>query len=277
MSAAASGAIAGAGLLTSTFGAMFSARAADLARKRLLAVANTPGIDTRATTASALENMGYALPAASRLGGQINTINAAEYNRMLESAIPGYAAGVGKTMGNIEDYLSGVLPTDVSQAVMRATAGTAIGRGLGSGTPLAKALTWRDLGRTSEAGIRYGMESMMRVPGAFQHAQPVDIRGWLGLDPIQEANLRSTERAQKMQLMAQLAGMPGMTGSFGNTMVQVGGAMMGAGMGGMMDGGGGGGSVSTGLPSAASVYNPSLIQNPYANTRFGVGYVNTGY
>jgi len=63
------------GGIGSMFGGLLGGNAADLARKRLIAAANTPGIDTRALTSEALSGMLGAIPAASSLGGQINQIN----------------------------------------------------------------------------------------------------------------------------------------------------------------------------------------------------------
>ena len=218
------------GIGTSLFGGLLGSNAADMARKRLIAAANMPGLDVNKVTAESLGGALAALPQAGRAVTDINKLNAAQLAAMLETGIPGYGAGVGRTMGRIQDYLSGVLPEDVTKAVMRSTAGTAIGRGYGAGSPLGRALTWRDLGRTSEEGIRYGMQTMMQLPSALPWQRPVDVQGWLGPTPLQLAGIRGQERAAQQALLAQAAGMPGASAIWGNLLGQLGGMGMGYGL-----------------------------------------------
>lgn len=219
-----------AGGLGSLLGGIFGGNAADLARRRMLQAANLPGLDVGKTTAESLRTMVQSLPQAQTVSEKINQANAANLSMMLESGIPGYGAGVRSAMGRISDYLSGELPPDVTQAVMRATAASALGRGLGTGTPLHRSLTWRDLGRTSEEGIRYGIQAMMQAPSAFPWARPMDISNLAGLTPSQLVQLREQERMAQQQLLAQAAGMPGQTAFWSNTLGQLGGMALGAGL-----------------------------------------------
>ncbi len=226
-------------LLGGTFlgglGGLFSGNSADIARKRMIQAANEPGIDTSALTSESLTAMTKAIPGASALAGDVGAINAAQLAQMLETAMPGYGAGVKQAMGSIGDYMSGVLSPDVTQAVMRATAGTALGRGFGTGTPLHRALTWRDLGKTSEEGKRFGIQSMMQASSAFPWAKPMDVTSLLGPSPTDLINIRGQERAQKMQMLGQAAGMPGQTAAWGNVLGQIGGMGMGIGTQGLMN------------------------------------------
>jgi len=221
--------LVGGGLL-SGLGGLFGGSAADKARKRLLAAANLPGVDVGGLTGESLSNMLRYIPQASAVSQAAGAANAQQLATMLESALPGYASGVGALMGRTRDYMAGVLPEDVTKSVMRATAGTALGTGLGLGTPMHRSLTWRDLGKTSEEGVRYGMQTMMQIPRAMPWAQPMDVSQLAGLTPQQLVQLREQERMAQQQLLAQAAGMPGQTAVWGNALGQLGGIGIGYGL-----------------------------------------------
>lgn len=222
------------GLGTGLLGGIFGGSAADMARKRLIAAANTPGLDVGALTSESIRTSLGAIPRATKLTSEIGAVNARQLAEALERAIPGYGSMVGAATGRVQDYLSGALPADVSQAVMRATAGTALGAGYGLGTPLHRALTWRDLGKTSEEGIRYGLGTLMQMPRALPYAQPANVAAYIGPSPLELIALRNAEQQMRLNLLAQAAGMPGQTGIWGNMLGQLGGLGMGYGLYGLM-------------------------------------------
>ncbi len=220
----------GLGGLFGGLGGLFGGNASSRARRRLIEAANLPGLDIGALTGESLSNILANLPQAENVAARINAANAQQLLENLGVAIPGYSGTRETAMKRINEYLSGVLPEDVSQAVMRATAGRAIGTGLGGGTPLARALTWRDLGRTSEQAIRYGLESFLRTPSALPYTTPMQVGTLVGPSPLDLINLRAQERAQKQKLLAEAAGLKGATGTWANIFGQLGGLGIGAGL-----------------------------------------------
>lgn len=102
-----------------------------------------------------------ALPELQRQAGQINTFNTDELQRMLERAMPGYSKVRDKTTANIQDWLAGKVPQDVSDQVMRNAAGRSLYGGFG-GSGMARNLSARDLGLTSLDIMGKGMDAASR-------------------------------------------------------------------------------------------------------------------
>lgn len=101
------------------------------------------------------------LPELQRQAGQINTFNTDELQRMLERAMPGYSKVRDKTTANIQDWLAGKVPQDVSDQVMRNAAGRSLYGGFG-GSGMARNLSARDLGLTSLDIMGKGMDAASR-------------------------------------------------------------------------------------------------------------------
>ena len=131
--------------------------------------------------------------------------------------------------------------------------------------------TARDLGLSSLGLQQYATGVMPSLQSMFPSAKPFDVygSGLMGLTPTQLVSLRSNERAQKMQLMAQQATMPGKTAIWGNYLTQMGGSMLGAGM---MGGMGGGGTDSTG----GAMWNQNGMTMQGWNAGMGSPYMTTG-
>lgn len=102
----------------------------------------------------AIEENIAAAPGAAKLA----QLSQDQIRTMMEQAIPGFEGILGKTSGNINDLLAGKIPTDVSDAVQRSSAGRALASGYG-GTGMARDLVARDLGLTSLDLTQQGLKS----------------------------------------------------------------------------------------------------------------------
>ena len=85
------------------------------------------------------------LPIDEALVSSTNRFTRDQITQMLESAIPGFSDIQGTASSNIESMLKGELPKDVSDAISRSTAASALVGGYG-GTEAGRNLTARDLG-----------------------------------------------------------------------------------------------------------------------------------
>lgn len=228
-----------AGLVLGAGGAFLGGRAGDIKRKRLEAIANTPGLDTGKITGDALADLEKYLPQDISLAQKVTDANQSMLNKLYEENVPGFKNIQDQRASLIQDFLAGRLPADVQSSIERSSAAKGLGLGI-SGSPIQRNLTARDLGRTSLDLMNYGLG---QVPGYFSStpiASPTDPLTFAGPSPNQLINIRGQERAQKMNIMAQAAGIGGQTEAWANYLNQVGGALAGYGMGGGSFGGGGG-------------------------------------
>lgn len=253
----ASGITAAAGLGLGIAGTWMGANAASKSKKKMTELArwaqNNP-LDLQAATGESLSGMSKYFPTASELGSRFNTYYAGEMERMMESAYPGYGQQKAKFTSTLGDYMAGVVPEDVTQSVMRASAGRALLGGF-SGSGMHSNLAARDLGMTSMDLQKYGMGVFGQVPSMFPHVTPMDVSALSGFTPQQTATVRGSERDQYLQMKAQAIGMPGATSAWGQGLQQLGGAMTGIGSMGMLSGGFGGGSTSNAGVGASGGYN----------------------
>lgn len=239
--------LAGAGVLASVGAGILGDQDARTRMNRLKEAINLAPLDVNRITSESLAGMETQFPRATALGSQVNTYNASELDKLLESAYPGYGQQRSIFSSNLESQLRGEIPEDVSSAVMRSTAGKALFGGYG-GAGLHRTLSARDLGRTSLGIQQQGMQTFMQVPGAFPRAQQIDPTQLMGLSPAQLISLRAQERSAKQSLLAAKAGMPTSSGNWANVLSQLGGAAIGAGIMNMGGGGGtGGGGYTTNL------------------------------
>lgn len=236
IAAAAVGAVLGGG------GAFLSGRAGDIKRKRLEGIANTPGLDTGKITGDALADLEKYLPQDISLAQKVTDANQSMLNKLYEENVPGFKNIQEQRASLIQDFLAGRLPVDVQASIERSSAARGLGLGI-SGSPIQRNLTARDLGRTSLDLMNYGLGQVPGYFGSTPIAAPTDPLTFAGPSPNQLIDLRGQERAQKMSLLAQAAGIGGQTEAWANYLNQVGGTLMGAGLEGMGMGGGGGGSA----------------------------------
>jgi hypothetical protein len=93
---------------------------------------------------------------------RLNNFNQGELTRMLNKNIPGYQGLIGTALKNTRSWLRGQIPSDVSGAVEDRAAERATMFGLPADSTNRKALTARDLGRTSLDLMSAGESSLQR-------------------------------------------------------------------------------------------------------------------
>lgn len=256
------------GLGTAAAGTAMSASAADRQRKGLFKIANEPGLDTKALTLQALRDLTETFPESTRVADLIN----AYYGRQLEEQ--GLAPLRRSMMEQAAADLAGEIPRDVADRVYREAAARALTGGF-SGGALHGGLALRNLGLTSDALRQRGFQKAGQLltgysmPGSFD---PV-AAGMIGLTPAQLINLRSGERAMRLQMLTRAEMSPRGDAIWGNWLNQVGGSIAGMGMMGMGGGMGGMGGMMGGAAAGTARF-PGLGYGDFGGMMAGVGIGN---
>ncbi len=118
-------------------------------------------VDVQDEQAKAIAGNQASLPALETQATEVNRFNADQLTKMLEQAMPGYSKVRDKYTANVQDWLAGKVPSDVSDAVNRNAAGRALYGGFG-GSGMARNLSARDLGLTSLDIMGKGMQAADR-------------------------------------------------------------------------------------------------------------------
>jgi len=241
-------AIGGASMLAGQF---LKANAAKMAKRRMQAVADTPGLDLNTITADALAREGANLPAAQALSASEATGRQSLTNQLIEQSMPGFTAARNAGTASANDLIAGKIPNDITDLVQRNSAARALGGGYG-GSGMHRNLVGRDLGLTSIGMKSQGMQWLQALRGMSPAVAPQNALSMTGPSASEETALRERERLQKLQMLWSIAQAPGKTGSWGNAMWDAGAMLVGSGM-----GGGGGGFGATGSGGTASVGMPT--------------------
>lgn len=224
------------GGITAGIGSLLSGNAASQAKKRMEWLANnTPGVNVNESYGDSLGAMQQYSPQAQAIARQNNTFNAEELNRLLETSMPGYADMQKSRIGSTQSMLRGELPDDVAKAIYRNSAAKSLEGGF-AGSGSQRNLTARDLGLTSLDLIGKGQTYAGGIIGSTPMAKMTNAQDLLNIDPQSVMNLRSKERSEKLNMLAQAAGMPGMGAVMGGALQQIGSTMAGSALGGMMGG-----------------------------------------
>lgn len=93
---------------------------------------------------------------------RINNFQQGELSRMLDRSIPGYQGLIGRALKNTRSWIRGEVPNDVASFVEDRAAERATKFGLPAGRGGARALTARDLGKTSLDLMSQGENSLQR-------------------------------------------------------------------------------------------------------------------
>lgn len=216
------------GIGTGAAGAFLTGKAGDLMRNKLNSIANTPGLDIDKITGEALTNQQKYLGQASQLTRDEATSRQQLVNDLLEQSMPGFTSARNNALGTAEDYLAGQLPKDVQDQVQRNAAARALSGGYG-GSPMHGNLVARDFGLTSLNLQDKGLSWLQALRGISPAVSPQSAFNFTGPNASDITNIRGNERSQMMAYKAQAAGVPGMTGAFGNYLNQLGGGLTGAG------------------------------------------------
>jgi hypothetical protein len=233
---ATGGLTAGLGTGMQIGGMFLSAKGAKQRRNQMDAIANTPGIDSRATTADALGDIEFNTPQAKRVASTENTFNQEELNRMMELAVPGYGGLQGQRAKNAGSLLRGELPPDVEALVKRKAAARSVAGGFG-GSGMARNLTLRDLGLTSLDAMTTGNQFTTSLIGSSPVANLARLSEFTGLTPRELIAMRSRERFDKLDRLTAAAGIPNSNEIWGKGLQDMGSSRSGMGMGSLMGGG----------------------------------------
>jgi len=171
-----------------------------------------PALNLSTEQENAIGSNQKALPAAEQLVGQANQFSQQQIQKMLESAIPNYAAITGQAGTDIEAMLKGEIPSDVSTAVINHGAARALGGGFG-GSGMHSDLVARDLGLTSLDMITKGLSSAQSWISTMDKLyQPgmIDVSSMF-ITPSQQASFDVEERNAQFQrqwMSSQIAALP---------------------------------------------------------------------
>ena len=249
-----------AGAVMGGGGTFLKGRAGDLQRNKLKSIANTPGLDIDELTGQALTNQQKHLPQAQQLVRSEATTQQDLLNTLAEQSLPGFSAARQQGLNSTNALLAGQIPGDVSEAVQRSGAARALGGGYG-GSGMHRNLVARDLGLTSLDLKGRGLGWLQALRGMSPMAQPQNALAFAGPDSAGLINIRGQERAQRMNILAQRAGIQGQTGAWGDFLGNIGGALMGAGAQGLVGGGFGGGMGGASQP-AVQMGNVQGVSGP---------------
>lgn len=124
--------------------------------------------NTRASQATAIDNNLFNFGPASQLADRTNAFNQDQAQKAFDEFTGGQGAGLF-SQGNelIGDYMSGVVPDDVSAEINRNSAARALSGGYG-GSALQGNATARDLGLTSLDLQKFGLNQLPGFLGAQQ-------------------------------------------------------------------------------------------------------------
>lgn len=175
-------------------------------------VPNYNPVDTTAEQGKAIAGNISQLGNLGVLAKGVDLANQDALTAMLRRAIPGFDSIVSKTGSNINDELSGKLPSGVADQLQTSDAAKALSGGFG-GSGMGGALTARDLGLTSLDLTQKGISSAQSwlktskaalTPGSF------DVSGMF-VSPAMRIGIAAENNSNQFQtswLSNQIAAMP---------------------------------------------------------------------
>lgn len=107
-----------------------------------------PYVNPQAAQLRTITGNQQALTPLEQLASGVNTFNLGQRQQMVNTAIPGASGLIQTASGNLNDWLHGVIPSDVTASVARSGAARGIESGT-PGSPFNANLVARDLGLTS--------------------------------------------------------------------------------------------------------------------------------
>ena len=123
------------------------------------------------------EGIAPALGGIMDLGMEIDQYNQGQILSQLEEAMPGVTGSVSKASENISNFLEGIIPEDVQDAIARSSAFKSLSGGF-QGSGMSRNLEARDLGLTSLDLMGRGSQelgSLLPTVRSTMTAQPYDI------------------------------------------------------------------------------------------------------
>lgn len=179
-----------------------------------------------------------------------NTRNMDDIMALLDKILPGTSEMFRQGSKNTQSLLRGEIPEDVQRAVQRSSAFRSLSGGFG-GSPMSKALTARDFGRTSMDLMQAGENSAQRWMGMSQGS----VKPFIVTAPDQaEATFKNRlydQATSQFQFNIDAAADPSAAGLF-NLRTALGMQAMGMGMGALAGTGGAARPTTAAAPAAST-------------------------
>jgi hypothetical protein len=236
MMAGMAGQYAGAAIGTGfqVLGGVLASGAASKRKDEALRIANTPGLDFGASLGESFQNLNQFMPQYSRFSTDASGAQAGAARAGLETMMPGYAQSQEQSQEAYGAMARGELPEeDLSRLAQRGAE-----RGVGYGMPgsgFTGGLSLRDLGieglRYREAGLA-GLGSLRREAASTTPQAPSFGETFRGAMPGDVIAQRATERASRINMLLQAAGMPTGQDVWASTATSIGQSWANAGSGG---------------------------------------------
>jgi hypothetical protein len=255
MAAQYGGALIGTGF--NLAGGFMGASAASKRKDEFERLANTPGLDFGSVLGESFGNLEQFAPRYGALATEASKYGAGAARAGLETMLPGYGRNMEQSQEAYEAMARGELPEEELGALAQRGAERGVGYGM-PGSEFTGRLGLRDLGISGlqwrEAGLQ-GLGNLRREAASVTPQAPSFSQTFQGAMPGDTISMRATERANRIQMLLQAAGMPTGQDVWAQTMTNIGSqwasAGGGGGGGGVGGGGGGGGGSGKGMTIGA--------------------------
>lgn len=212
-----------------TIGTALVASQADKRKRAIKDIANTPGLDFGALTKDALSGYEGVFDRAAALSRRTGLSNQEALNAMEESALPGLGAARGEALGAIRGLFAD--DADWLKGVQRRGAALGLSSGLfGSQAGQLQTLRLGDQEKMQRTQLGTGL--LGSLIGSMRIANTPGTQTFLGPSISEQIGQRANERTQRMSYLAQAAGLPSGTETWGMRLQQAGSALAGASLGG---------------------------------------------
>jgi hypothetical protein len=244
MAAQYAGAAIGTGF--NLIGGFMGASAASKRKDEFERLANTPGLDFGSAMGESFENLEKFAPRYGAMATEASRYGAGATRAGLETFMPGYGRNMEQSQQAYGAMARGELPEEELTALAQRGAERGVGYGM-PGSEFTGRLGLRDLGISGlqwrQAGLE-GLGSLRREAAAGTPQAPSFGQMFQGAMPGDTISMRANERASRISMLLQAAGMPTGQDVWAQTMTNIGSQWASAGGSG---GGGGGGGGGTGM------------------------------
>jgi hypothetical protein len=223
------GAAIGAGF--KAIGGILASGEAAKRRDAIERIANTPGLDFNSLLGESFQNLSTFAPQYKRFATTTATDQAGATAAGLETMMPGYRGSMEGSRAAYESMARGELPEEELTRLAQRGAERGVGYGM-PGSEFTGRLSLRDLGieglKYRQAGLE-GLGSLRREAAATTPQAPSFLQTFQGAMPGDVISQRATERANRIQMLLNAAGMPTGNDVWAGTLSDIGTAFAAAG------------------------------------------------
>jgi hypothetical protein len=191
-------------------GGALAAGSAAKHKEEALRIANTPGLDFGASLGESFQNLNQFMPQYQRFATDAAGAQAGAQRTGLEAMMPGYGASQAQSQAAYAAMARGELPSEDLNRLAQRGAERGVGYGM-AGSEFTGGLSLRDLGieglRYREAGLA-GLGNLRREAASTTPQAPTFGQTFQGAMPGDVISQRATERASRINMLLQAAGMP---------------------------------------------------------------------